>query len=277
MRIITDTSAMYTPLEAKQLDIDLLPLSVSINGETYKEYVDIMPEAFIEEIKKGGMPTSSQPPIGETMATFEKYPDEEMIVLNMADGLSGTYASTLAAKNSVDHPERIHVINTMTLCGPHRYLVDLAVSMRDAHASTQDIINAIHKHIADSKSFLIPMDFEFLKKGGRLSPMAAKVGGMLKIVPVLELSEDGKTLEKFTIKKTEKGALKAIIKFFKERGLDEHYKIYITHAKAIERAQMFESLFKEAFPQTETEIIELSPVFITHGGPGAIAIQMIVK
>lgn len=277
MRIITDTSAMYTPEEAKAHDIDLLPLSVTINGKTYKEYVDIMPEAFIEEIKKGGMPSSSQPPIGETMETFEKYPDEEMIVLNMADGLSGTYASTLAAKNSMDHADAIHVINTMTLCGPHRYLVDLAIQMRDAGASTQEIINAIHKHIADTKSFLIPADFEFLKKGGRLSPMAAKVGGMLKIVPVLELSEDGKTLEKFAIKKTEKGALKTVIKFFSERGVDERYKIYITHAGDLEKAKRYEALLKEAFPQTEMEIIELSPVFITHGGPGAIAIQMIVK
>lgn len=277
MRIITDTSAMYTPEEAKAHDIDLLPLSVTINGKTYKEYVDIMPEAFIEEIKKGGMPSSSQPPIGKTMETFEKYPDEEMIVLNMADGLSGTYASTLAAKNSMDHADAIHVINTMTLCGPHRYLVDLAIQMRDAGASTQEIINDIHKHIADTKSFLIPADFEFLKKGGRLSPMAAKVGGMLKIVPVLELSEDGKTLEKFAIKKTEKGALKTVIKFFSERGVDERYKIYITHAGDLEKAKRYEALLREAFPKTEMEIIELSPVFITHGGPGAIAIQMIVK
>ena len=278
MRIMTDSSAMYTKEEAEQLNIDVLPLTVTIDGETYKEYIDITPDEFLEKIKNSNnMPSSSQPSLGQTMEIFEKYPDEDIIVLNMADGLSGTYSTTSAAKNSMDHPERIHVINTMTLCGPHRYLVDLACKLRDEGKSTQEIVNEIHKHIADVKSFLIPHDFKFLQKGGRLSPMAAKLGGMLKIVPVIEQSDDGRSLEKFAIKKTEKGAFKAVIKYFKERGLDENYKIYLTHAGVLDIVERAKAQFEEGFPGVDVEIIELSPVFMTHGGPGALAIQVIRK
>lgn len=277
MRIMTDTSAMYTPDEAKKLDIDLLPLSVTINNETYKEYVDIMPEDLIEKIKEGGVPSSSQPSLGETMETLEKYPDEDIIILNMANGLSGTYATTLSAKNSMEHPERIHVINTMTLCGPHRHLVELAVKMRDEGKSVQEIVNEIHKYIAFTTSYLIPADFDFLKRGGRLSPMAAKLGGLLKIVPILTLSEDDSRLEKYAIKKTRKGALKAVIKGFRDNGTDSTYKFYVTHAGVYDDAVSVKETLAAAFPTADIEIIELSPVFITHGGPGCIAIQTIKR
>lgn len=275
MRIMTDTSAMYTPDEAKKLNIDLLPLSITINGETYKEYVDIMPEDLIAKIKEGGVPSSSQPSLGETMETLEKYPDEDIIILNMANGLSGTYATTLSAKNSMEDPERIHVINTMTLCGPHRHLVELAVKMRDEGKSTQEIVNEIHKYIAFTTSYLIPADFDFLKRGGRLSPMAAKLGGLLKIVPILTLSEDDSRLEKYAIKKTKKGALKAVIKGLRDNGTDNSYKLYVTHAGVYDEAVSVKDTLAAAFPEAKIEIIELSPVFITHGGPGCIAIQTI--
>ena len=45
---------------------------------------------------------------------LKKYPNEDILVINMADGLSGTYQSTVSAKESVDHSENIHVINSMT-------------------------------------------------------------------------------------------------------------------------------------------------------------------
>jgi fatty acid-binding protein DegV len=100
---------------------------------------------------------------------------------------------------------------------------------------------------------------------------------MLKIVPVLELTRDGKSLDKFAIKKSEKGAVKAIIKEYQSLGVNENCKIYVTHAGALDRANRYKEQLSEAFPGTEIEIIELSPVFITHGGPGCIAIQMIGK
>ncbi|WP_074685755.1 DegV family protein [Kandleria vitulina] len=275
MKIITDTSALYSKREADAIGIDVLPLLITINNKTYTEFEDIMPDELLEMIKEGGVPTSSQPSLGRTLETLEKY-DEDIIVLNMADGLSGTYATTCSAKDTLER-DNIHVINTMTLCGPHRYLVDLAVKLRDEGKSTQEIINEIHKCMSFSKSFLIPVDFSFLKRGGRLSPLAAKLGGMLKIVPVLELTRDGKSLDKFAIKKSEKGAVKAIIKEYQSLGVNENCKIYVTHAGALDRANRYKEQLSEAFPGTEIEIIELSPVFITHGGPGCIAIQMIGK
>ena len=277
MRIVTDTSALYSPIEGKELGFDVLPLSVTVDNKSYKEYVDVTSGEFLELLRSGGIPTSSQPSIGETMELFEKYQGEEVLVINMADGLSGTYQSSLSAKESVEDGHKVHVINTMTLCGPHRYLVQKAIHLKDEGKDIEEIKKELYKSIALEKSFLIPQDFGFLKRGGRLTPLAATLGSMLKITPILTKTKDGKRLEKYAMKKSFKSAIKEIIKCFQEIGVDETFKIYITHGGVAHQAHETMQQIQEIFPRVDIEIYELSPAFITQGGPGCVAIQFIKK
>lgn len=277
MRIITDTSALYSPLEGKELGIDVLPLNVIINKKSYREFVDINSAEFLKIISEGHMPSSSQPSIGETMEVLEKYLDEDILVINMADGLSGTYQSTIGARESIENNNNIHVMNSMTLCGPQRHLVQKAMQLNSEGKDIETIKKELHKSIAKEKSFLIPQDFGFLKRGGRLTPLAATLGSMLRITPILTLTKDAKRLEKYAMKKTFKSAVKEIIKEFISVGVDESFKIYITHGGVLEQAKEAKQQVQESFPNTEIEIFELSPAFITQGGPGCIAIQTIQK
>ncbi len=274
MKIVTDTSALYSPKEGEEKGFIVLPLSVTFNHKTYKEYVDIQSDEFIDFIKAGAIPTTSQPSIGETIELFENN-DDELLVITMADGLSGTYQSTVGAKESIENNKRIHIINSMTLCGPQRHLVDKALELQKQGLDLESIKQEIYKCLTTEKSFLIPSDFDFLKRGGRLTPLAAKALGMLKIVPIMTLTEDSKKLETFKVKKTKKGAINEIIKCFKEMGVDESYIIYVTHAGVLAQAQQVVEQIKKTFENVQIELYELSPVFITQGGPGCIAVQTI--
>lgn len=275
MIIVTDTGALYSPKDGQEIGVEVLPLNVIVNKESYKEYVDIQSDEFLKLIQDGSVPSSSQPSIGETMELFENHPDEDILVIHMADGLSGTYQSTLGVKESIENNQRIHVINSMTLCGPQRYLVQKAVELRGKGYTIDAIAKEIHKSIATEKSFLIPQDFGFLKRGGRLTPLAATVGGMLKITPIMTTTKDAKRLEKFAMKKTFKSAIKEIIKSFEEHGVNEEYKIFVSHAGVKEQAEKTVEMLKEKFENVCVVLLELSPAFITQGGPGCIAIQTI--
>lgn len=277
MKIITDTGSLYSPEEGKKLGIEVLPLNVTVDKKSYREFVDIESDEFLEIVKQGHVPSSSQPSIGVTMELFENNKDEELLVINMADGLSGTYQSTLGAKESVENNDNIHVINSMTLCGPERYLVQKAVQLKNEGLSLNHIMKELHKSIATEKSFLIPQDFGFLKRGGRLTPLAATVGGMLRITPIMTTTKDAKRLEKYGMKKTFKSAIKEIIKAFQEMGVNEDYKIYVTHAGVLEQAKATVAQIQEEFENVDIEMYKLSPAFITQGGPGCIAIQTIKK
>ena len=91
IRLISDSSTLYSIEEGKALPCDITPLCVTINGKTYREFEEINAETFLGLIKAGYIPSSSQPSMGELVELFEKYPDDEILVISMADGLSGTY------------------------------------------------------------------------------------------------------------------------------------------------------------------------------------------
>ena len=101
VRIVSDTSTMYTTKQAQEAGFDVSPLSVTIAGKSYREYDEIMPDRFVEIIAEGHLPTSSQPAVGEVVSMYEKYPDDEIINITMALGLSGTYTGAVAAAGLV--------------------------------------------------------------------------------------------------------------------------------------------------------------------------------
>ena len=276
LKIITDSSTLYTEDEARKLGFESVPLNVSI-GDLEGRDLQVDMKDFYERIKKGEIPRSSQPSIGEVMDVFEKYSDSEILNISMADGLSGTYQSACGAREMVENSERITVFNTKTLCGPHRYMVERAQQMKVAGHSVKDILAWLEDVAERTESFLIPQDFAFLKRGGRLTPMAATLGSVLKLKPIMTLTEDCKKLDRFAVKRTMKAAVKTIIEHMKEKGVDERYKFYVVHADALEDAKGIVANLKEVFGNIDIELHDLSPVFVTQGGPQCIAIQYIEK
>lgn len=278
VKILTDSSALYCKSTALANGTDIASLSVTINNATYKEYEEIHTQAFIDLINEGHIPTSSQPSIGEVLDLYQTYADDEIINISMADGLSGTYQSACMAKEMAPHPERIHVINSRTLCGPQRYIVDLALALAQAGKSKEAIISEIHTAMNHTKSYLIPHDFNYLVRGGRLSPLAGKIGGLIKLVPVTTLSEDCTSLIKFAATRGFKKAIQKIGHALLEDGINaDDYKLYITHALKEDLAQEAQAILLEMIPGADIEVGVLGPVFTTQGGPGCVAVQWIKK
>ena len=275
VQILSDSSTLYSVSEGKDVGLVVVPLSVQINNKSYREFEDISSKEFLKIIAEGHIPTSSQPSIGEKEEAYNAV-NGEVIDLTMADGLSGTYQSAMIAKDMSNNPERIHVINTRTLCGPHRYIVSKALKLASEGKGVKEILSGIENSINVGRSFLIPYDFAFLKRGGRLSSLAATLGGLLRIIPILELSEDGKSLLKFGVKKTYKKAVMDIIEVMKNDGVDDSYDVSISHAGNDEWTDITIDLIKKELG-INVSVYDLSPAFITQGGPGCVAIQYCKK
>lgn len=231
IRIISDTSTMYSSAEAKEYGFHVAPLSVTIADKSYREFDEIDSVTFTDLIRQGNMPRSSQPAIGEVMELFEQFPDDEIIDIAMADGLSGTYNSAVSAAASCSNSGNITVVNTRTLCGPHRYMVEKTTKMAEAGVGKEEILAWLNKRIDSAKSYLMPSDFDYLRRGGRLSPLVSFVG---------------------------KG-----------------WVVYVVHADASELAEQAMEILKKDMPEASYQLHPLSPAFITQGGPGCVAIQVI--
>lgn len=276
VKIITDSSTLYTVEEAEKAGFEAVPLCVTI-GDMEGRDLQVDMEDFYDRIQKGEIPMSSQPPIGDVLDVYERYPEEEIINISMADGLSGTYQSACSAREMSEHKERITVFNSMTLCGPHRYMVEKAQKMAQAGKSREEILEWLEHIKTRTESYLIPQDFAFLKRGGRLTPVAATLGSVLKLKPVMTLTEDCKKLDKFAVKRTMKAAVGAVIDQLKKSSLDARHILYVVHANALEDANSVVEQLKQTFAECEIQVYPLSPVFVTQGGPKCIAIQYIEK
>lgn len=276
IQIITDSSSLYTPSEARQAGFESVPLCVSI-GDSHERDLLLDMEEYYRKIEQGLLPTSSQPPLGDVIEVFEAYAGSSIINISMADGLSGTYQTACGAREMVKNKDQITVFNSRTLCGPHRYMVTQAQKMKEDGCSLQEILDWLERAARNTESFLIPQDFSFLKRGGRLTPLAAATGIVLKLKPIMKLTEDGMRLDKFGVKRTMISAAQSIIDYLREKELGSQHILYISHANALEDAQKMKVLFEQAFPGLEVVILELSAVFVAQGGPRCVAIQYIKR
>ena len=275
VRIVSDSSTLYSSAQAREAGFAVSPLSVTIADRSYREFDEISSDEFVAIIRQGHMPTSSQPAIGEVTALYEEFAGEQILNIAMAQGLSGTYMSAVAAADLCDNADGITVLNSRTLCGPHRYMVEKAVEMAKNGATLQELLAWLNPRIDTAKSFLIPADFDYLRRGGRLSPLVSHVGKMVGLSPVMTQTEDGTRLTVAGIRRGFKHAVKYCVEYLQKQGIGKGWKVYISHAAAPEKAETAIEMLRAAMPGAEYEIVPLSPAFITQGGPGCMAIQYV--
>ena len=263
----------------KENGVNLLGLTYTINGRDYDSAADdsLSPKEFFQMIADGAMPKTSQVTIEQATASFEKLVKEGKDILHLAFsyGLSGTYQSAVAAAELCREEIPVEVVNSRTLCGPHRCLVQYAARQARQGASRAEILQQVEQRMRTEKSYLIPADFSYLRRGGRLSPLVSYVGQAVRFVPLLTLTEDSRQLTLAGVKRTFLQAVDFIARSFVAHGVGENWRITISHAGVPAQARQARALLSRIFPRAEIEILPLSPVFITQGGPGCVAIQTI--
>ena len=273
MKIVTDSSVMLSVEEGARRGMTVLPLVVSIDGRSWLEYEDISAEEFLAKVRAGALPQSASPPPALTLEAYDT--DDEVIHLAMADGLSGAYEVACGLVKQARHPERVHVVNTRTLCVPHRVLACAAVQLARRGLDAAAILEALHAQIATAHSYLIPEDFDYLRRGGRLTPLAAKFAHLVKAVPVMKQTDDGTRLEKMKVTRSFAKAVGAIADDLEARGAGEGFFVSVSHADNRAQADEASRMLAERFPGCRHGVFELGPAFITQGGPGCLAVQAV--
>jgi len=276
MKIIADTATLYSPEEGEALGMTVIPVCVTINGQTYRDYAEITSAELLQMVEEGGVPTSSQPAVGDVLEVLEGE-TEEVLFLTVGDGLSGAYQTAMGARNCIENNDHIHIIDSGTLAGPLRHLAGKAVALKEKGLTVERIKEELQRCIESSVSFVIPADFEFLKRSGRLTPLAARIGGALKLLPVLTQTKDRTRITPVTVKRTWKAAVEVILQRLQAVGVNENHLISICHGGVPERARSILQQVRTRFEATEAEVLELSPALLAHGGPGCIVIQAIQK
>lgn len=220
VKIVTDSVTGLSADEARERDIAVASLFVNWNGVEYVES-DLDVEEFYAKIADmvDNTPTSSQPSQHELEEIFEKISQDgdELLGVFLSSGLSGTYEGAIRAARSVAARNagfNFRIIDACSVSYDETWPLLRAVAARDAGADLDTCVSECYEGIASSRFLFVPDSLAFLRAGGRIGAAAALIGGLVKIIPIITVT-DGK-VNPFVKVRTHGKAMKAMYELFKK-------------------------------------------------------------
>ncbi len=274
IRVVTDSSADITDEQAKALNIEVIRMPLVIDEVDYLENIDINREQFIDKMKGGSLVRTSQATLGSLTIAWDQILEEvdEIIYLPLSSGLSGAYSSGVMLAKT-EYRGRVTVLDLKLACFPMQMVCRQIVKCIDNGMSSQEI-----KELFESKAMmwatLIPEDIIYLKRGGRISPAAAALANLLKIVPILKV-ENGSIDVHDKVRTNVKAYKVAIEAVFSIDNYDE-YEYCIVDAGASEVAEKLKNDIESQYP-VKVEVAKMYPIIMAHTGPGTICIARVKK
>lgn len=279
--IVTDSNAGIRQEEAKELGIYVLPMPFTIDDKTYYEDINLTHEQFFEMQLNGAEIFTSQPVVGDVKALWDEILKDydEIIHIPMSSGLSGSCQTALMLAQ--EYNNRIYVVDSQRISVTLKHDVIDAKRMADEGKSAKEIYDILMKNKLNASIYITVNTLDYLKKGGRITPAAALLGGMLKIKPILQIQ--GEKLDSFaktrTMAKGKKIMLEAIGEDIKNRFGDDYHNVHICLAYTydIEPALEFKKEVEELYPDANVILDPLSLSVSCHIGPHSLAIAVCQK
>lgn len=257
----------------------VVPLCITIDDHTYLDQKDISSLEVFEILDKEKKHVkTSQPATGVLVEVFQRIKDlgyEHVIGLPIATGLSSTLNGMKVAADMVDIP--ISLIDTKSTAGNHRYLTMTALQLVEEGKDVEEIVDILTELVETSGTIIMAPNLEHLKRGGRITPAVALLGGMLKIVPVMELNyEIGGRIDTLAKVRTLSKARQTAINRMVELGVNkDDYFITIEHVLCEDSALELQHILFDKIGNVDVYLRELPSVVGAHMGVGGLGIQYI--
>lgn len=279
--IVTDSNSGISPAQAKKLGVVVIPMPFLIDGEEYFEDINLSQDEFYEKLMAGANVSTSQPNIfsvGELWKNLlETY--SEVVYIPMSSGLSGSCET--ATNFAKDFDGKVFVVDNKRISVTQKQAVIDAIELAKEGKSGAEIAEYLSKTSMNASIYIMVSTLKYLKKGGRLTPAAALIGGMLKIKPVLTIQGD--KLDKFcqviSYDQGKKRMLDQIKKEldtrFKKQVADGNVKIMMAYTKDRARCEQFEKEANEILKHYGLMVEVVDPLSLSvacHIGEGSIAV-----
>ncbi|KSU88993.1 fatty acid-binding protein DegV [Bacillus sp. VT 712] len=270
IKVVTDSTIDLTVEQAAQYGIEIVPLSINIDNETYLDRVEITPSDFIEKMKRSDvLPKSSQPAVGAFVEVYERLVNEgyDVLSIHMTGGMSGTVRSAESAAKMVDG--NITVVDSMYISKALSFQVFEALDMIQQGCEMNEIVQRLDEIRRNTTLFVVVDTLENLIKGGRIGRGKALIGSLLNIKPIASLA-DGVYTPVAKVR-SHSQIVKFLTKQIMEETAGKQIKgIGLVHAEGFELAQKLRESIIAACGYEDFTIEETTPVISTHTGVGAI-------
>ena len=283
--ILADSGCQLPIGTLENQGIYIVPLTITMNNKAYLDFEEISALDVFERMNETGeIIKTSQPSTGVIQAAVKRIMVngyDHIIAISIATGLSSTLSGMKLACDMAQMP--VTLIDTKGTANNHRYLIKVAKKLIDNQKDVTEIENVLTSLIEQSATLIMTPNLTHLKKGGRITPAVAILGGMMKIKPILQIQ--GEKLDTFsksrTLSKATKIMIEAIQKDIEERldpiekGKNVHICIAYTYDQ--QPALELKEELQQLYPNSNIICDPLSLSVSCHIGPHALAIAACKK
>ena len=279
MHIVTDSGVDLglSPEEQRALRIRVVPLTVQLEGRSYREGVDITADEFYRRLAEtGAMPTTSQPSPGDFETVYRELAaeDPEILSIHLSSGLSGTFNSARTASAAVPSA-RITLVDTKTLSAGAGWQVEAAARALRAGWSLQSVLDMVRRIQEQTHSFFTLRELKYLIHGGRISHMKGLIASVLDIKPMIGVENERGTYAQMGQARSFAAAIRGLAELpgkFIPKG--SAVRAQVAHASNPEAAEELRQVATKLFDCTWRATGRLSMVLGAHTGPSMVGLAM---
>ena len=276
---ITDTSGNLPNEQVQKADLKVIAFPYFINGKEYTclDSDKFCGEAFYAQIKDGMKVTTSQISPQQYSDFFEPWlqQGQDVVFVCMSSGISGSCNSARIGAQMLleQYPERqIEVVDTLGASLGEGLVALEAARLRDEGLGAKEAAAQLRDLVQRMFNVFTVDDLLHLRRGGRLSNVAAIVGMVLNIKPLLKGNEEGKIVSFAKVRGRKKSIEELAARYDKLVVEPEKQTVGIAQAGCREDAAYLAELLNRHRPPKEILTVEYEPVTGSHVGPGALAL-----
>ncbi|WP_172252298.1 DegV family protein [Saccharibacillus deserti] len=274
IRIFSDSTSDLPAGLLKQYGIEIVPLYVVFEDQTYRDGIDLTPARLFDKVaRQGKLPKSAAPSPADFSRAFAPHLDngERILYIGLSSELSSTYQNALIASEDFE-PGRVTVFDSLNLSTAIGLLVLRAARAAESGMAVPEIV-----HMLERERPLVETEFaidtlEYLHKGGRCSGMQNLIGSLLSIRPIIKVI-DGTMAPAYKVRGKREKALDKMLQNLLANKEKLDGPVVVVHADAEEDALRLRDTILRETGAEEVLLCTAGCVISTHCGPGTVGLM----
>jgi len=275
LHIVTDRGMDLAPEQLAGLELHQVPLTLTLDGKSYRSGVDIQPDEFYRRLSATeSFPTTSQPSPGDFAEIYRRLAatDAEILSIHISSGLSGTLNAARAGADLVPHA-RVTLIDTKTLSGAEGWQVEAAARARQAGWSKQKILDLVARVSAATDTLFTLTTLKYLIHGGRISHLKGLLGSVLNLKPVIGVEkEQGKYVSHSSGRTLEQAIAKIGDHIAAQHKPGTALRVQVMHGNNPTGAALLRARLDQLFHCAWLPTSSIAPVLGAHTGPTLVGV-----
>jgi len=279
-KIFVDTDSDITPAIAAEYGFSLISMPYSIDAKTvypYEDFETFDAHAFYDQLRSGVLPTTSAISKERYIHYFEKDFQEgnDILYVHFSRAMTNTFdvMDQAVAELKAKYPgTRFEEIDTKAITTLSYAIVMEVGDLYKAGKTLDEILEWARTEVDKFTMYFFADDLKFFRRSGRVSGLAAAMGTLIGVRPIIYMSQEGKMVSVGS----EKGRLKAmthLIDMVEQLGEDiSAHRICIGHSDSPHLAHDVGKMIENRFGPQRIEYVDVNPTAGSHCGPNGVGV-----